>query len=106
MQLELAVKSDTEVEAGYVCSCGCRPQLSYRRDAESQKHVCCCGTQLVVGRDAADGLEIEAGAHAEVQRFESPWGETLEAAWVLGSGMHGHGHGHGEHGHSHSEHDA
>ncbi len=102
MQLEMATKSGTEVQAGYVCSCGCTPQLTYTRDADNQKHVCCCGTQLVVGKDVMDGLVVGEDDRAEVEKFDSPWGEILEVGWVLGSGMNGHGHSHGDHGHSHS----
>ncbi len=101
MQLQVAAVSSTEVQAGYVCTCGCRPKVTYARDADNQKHVCCCGTQLVVGREAGDGLDLLDHGHAEVEEFDTPWGEVVQAAWVLGSGMHGQGHG--SDGHSHDD---
>jgi hypothetical protein len=92
MDLQLATRSSTEVEAGYSCSCGCKPQLVYERGADNQKHVCCCGTQLVVGKDAKASLEIGEDGFVGVEEFQSPWGEILEAAWTTASGEHGHTH--------------
>jgi hypothetical protein len=46
----------------------------------------------VVGKDAKASLEIGEDGLAEVEEFQSPWGETLEAAWTTASGEHGHTH--------------
>ncbi len=92
MQLQIATISNTEVEAGYACSCGCNPQLAYTRGADNQKHVCCCGKQLVVGKDARASLGTGENGFVGVEEFESPWGETLEAAWTTASGEHEHTH--------------
>ncbi len=98
MQVVTETMSDTEVEASYACSCGCKPRVGYQRDAEDQKHVCCCGNELVVGRDVLSGFDLPDGVNAEVESFESPWGETLQFAWVLGSDLP---QGHSPRGHTH-----
>jgi hypothetical protein len=106
MELKLAAKSGTEVQAAYVCTCGCRPRVTYARDAENRKHVCCCGAQLVVGREAVNGLDLLEDSRPQTVELDAPWGEVVQASWLVGSGMHGSGHGadahsHGDHSHGH-----
>jgi len=90
MQLLPETKSDSSVQAGYVCTCGCKPQVMYEKGLEKAEDVCCCSTQFVVGPDAESRLTPQDGFRVEVQEFEAPWGESLEAAWAVGSGTHPH----------------
>lgn len=91
MQLLLASTGDAAVQAGYHCACGCRPTVTLERGAEAATDVCCCGTRFVVGARAEDRLEPGEGQTVEVQEFDAPWGEVLEAAWAVGgTGSHHH----------------
>ena len=94
MEFQLATESDTQVTAGYVCSCGCKPRLAYDRGAGVQMDVCCCGAQLALGTDASSRLELGEGGQAKIEEFESPWGETLEVAWAPGGQGQEHAHSH------------
>lgn len=94
MQLQLARSSDDAVQAGYVCTCGCKPSVTYEKGGANVDDVCCCGTHFVVGRDAESDLNPADGVRTEVQELEAPWGEVLEAAWAIGSGKHEHRHEH------------
>lgn len=102
--MELTVLEPTAVglRAGYSCPCGCTPAVSYQRGAELVEEGCCCGNQFAVGPRAAASLVATPGFHAEAQSFDSPWGERLEAAWLVGPSVHGpvtsHDHDHEEHG--------
>ena len=91
MQLQLEALSSDVVEVGYVCACGCKPRLTYESGSANVEDRCCCGNRLVVGRDAESALELKEGFRHEVQEFESPWGEQLEAAWAVGPSVHGQG---------------
>jgi hypothetical protein len=88
MQLQLAATSETSVQAGYACTCGCTPSVVYERDSAEVDDTCCCGTHFVVGRDAESHLDRKDGFRTEVQEFVTPWGDSLEAAWAIGSGHH------------------
>jgi hypothetical protein len=90
MQLQLATASEDAVQAGYVCTCGCRPTLTYEKGGANVEDVCCCGTHFVVGTDAESGLKPMEGGRIEVQELEAPWGEVLEAAWAVGPPKHHH----------------
>jgi YHS domain-containing protein len=46
-------------------------------------------------------LSLKSGYRQEVESFKAPWGERLEAAWLVGPSVHGPGE---EHDHHH-EHD-
>lgn len=103
MNLNLQVKprGDASVVASYSCPCGCNPRLSYDRGQAQATDSCCCGNQFAVGAAAA-GLQPVSGFVKEVQAFDAPWGERVEAAWTIGPSTdpnaapedsHGHGHG-------------
>lgn len=90
MQLQLATMSETAVQAGYACPCGCKPSVVYEKGLAEVDDMCCCGTHFVVGPDAESHLDVKEGSRSEVEEFVSPWGEALEAAWATGSGHHPH----------------
>jgi hypothetical protein len=94
MQLQLARTLDDAVQAGYACSCGCKPSVTYEKGGANVDDVCCCGTHFVVGKDAESDLKAPDDARIQVQEIEAPWGEVLEAAWAIGSGTHEHKHEH------------
>ncbi len=98
MELTLLEGDPTTIRAGYSCPCGCAPSVAHIRGTKLAEEGCCCGNHLAVGPRAAAGLNPKAGFRAEFQTFASPWGERLEAAWLIGPGVHGpsadHGHDH------------
>ena len=104
MELTLLDGDATTIRAGYDCPCGCTPSVAYTRGAELANEGCCCGNQFAVGPRAARSLTPRVGFRAELQTFDAPWGERLEAAWLVGPSVHApavdHGHDH-EHGEDH-----
>ena len=94
------------VRAGYSCPCGCQPAVHYTRGAEPAQEGCCCGNEFAVGPDAAASLADRPGFHREQLALEAPWGETLQAAWVIGPSVHPPTEGHGHQGDAESAHDA
>lgn len=90
MHLQLATKSEASIEAGYACTCGCKPHVIYEKGAVKVEDTCCCGTHFVVGPDAEPHLKMKEGFRIEVQEFDSPWGDSLEAGWAIGPGQHPH----------------
>ena len=76
------------------------PAVDYGRGAPLVEEGCCCGNQFVVGPDAAASLRPKAGYRPEVQAFDAPWGERLEAAWLVGPSVHGPTEEHDHHHHA------
>jgi YHS domain-containing protein len=97
MQLTLIDASDAALRAGYACPCGCTPSVEYGRGAELAEDGCCCGNHFAVGPHAAASLNPKTGFHPEIQAFDAPWGERLEAAWLVGPSVHGPGEEHAHH---------
>ena len=89
MQLTVLEANDASLRAGYSCPCGCTPSVEYGRGAELVEEGCCCGNHFAVGPRAAASLSPKAGFRSERQTFNSPWGERLEAAWLVGPSVHG-----------------
>jgi YHS domain-containing protein len=100
MQLTLIEADNAALRAGYSCPCGCTPSVEFRRGAELVDEGCCCGNHFAVGADAAASLSPKGGYRPEVQAFDAPWGERLEAAWLVGPSVHGPGE---EHDHEHED---
>lgn len=108
LNLQIKTRSDDSLVASYVCPCGCTPRLAYDRGSEHAQDGCCCGNEFAVGPDAAGRLPVHDGFRQEVQTFQAPWGESLQAAWTIGASVdpnaatsghddgHGHGHDHGD----------
>lgn len=98
MDLTMLEAGDASVRAGYSCPCGCTPSVEYRRGDALVEDGCCCGNHFAVGPDAGTGLGARAGFRPELQVFDAPWGERLEAAWLVGPSVHDpepeHGHDH------------
>ena len=108
LNLQIKPRGEDALVASYSCPCGCNPRLAYERGVEHKTDGCCCGNEFAVGTDAAARLEPGAGFRKEVQGFDAPWGERIQAAWTIGPSTdpneqpqdaqgHGHGGGH-EHG--------
>ncbi len=89
MELTILHSDTNGLRAGYSCPCGCTPSVEYARDAEVVHEGCCCGNEFAVGPDASGSLTPAPGLHPELQRFESAWGQSLEAAWLVGPSVHG-----------------
>ena len=88
MQLKVTRESDTTVEAGYDCPCGCTPAVTFSEGSSPVEDACCCGNQFVVGPGAAAKIQVKDGFHTEAQTFEAPWGDQVEAAWAIGPSKH------------------
>ncbi len=104
MELTLLEADATGLRAGYSCPCGCTPSVAYSRGAELVEEGCCCGNHFAVGPRAAASLNPTPGFRPELQTFDAPWGERLEAAWLVGPSVHGPAADHG-HEHQHADHD-
>lgn len=89
MELNLLEPTEAGLRAGYSCPCGCTPEVTYARGAELVEEGCCCGNHFAVGPEASASLSATPGFRAEAQSFEAPWGERLEAAWLVGPSVHG-----------------
>lgn len=100
MELTVLEADATRIRAGYSCPCGCTPSVDYARGADLVEEGCCCGNHFAVGPRAAASLSPKSGFHPELQTFAAPWGERLEAAWLIGPSVHGPTaeHDHAEHG--------
>ena len=96
MELTLLETGATSVRAGYACPCGCTPSVEYLRGADLVEEGCCCGNHFAVGPGAGASLTQTTGFRPELQIFDAPWGERIEAAWLIGPSVHGpsadHGH--------------
>lgn len=89
MLLTLLEANDASLRAGYSCPCGCTPSVEYGRGAELVEEGCCCGNHFAVGPEAAASLTPKPGYRPELETFDAPWGERLEAAWLVGPSVHG-----------------
>ncbi len=89
MELTLIEAGPSALRAGYTCPCGCTPSIEDALGAEPAQEGCCCGNQFAVGPRAAASLTPTPGFRPELQPFDAPWGERLEAAWLVGPSVHG-----------------
>lgn len=90
MELNLRVepRSPFQLTVGYDCPCGCTPSVEYERGTEHVGEGCCCGNQFAVGTAATEDLRPQAGSHREIEWFDAPWDERVEAAWMIGPSEH------------------
>lgn len=104
LHLTTTLKGDDQVVAGYLCPCGCMPRLKYERGTSHASDSCCCGNEFAVGPNATEHLMQGDAPHLEVQQFQAPWGESIQAVWRIvqaeDTADHDHEHGHG-HDHDH-----
>ncbi len=89
MELTVEFTSPTTVRAGYACPCGCNPSVHYEQGTSLATDACCCGNDFAVGPHAATAQSPRSGYGAEARAFDAPWGERLEAAWLVGPSVHG-----------------
>jgi len=89
MDLQLIELEPGSLRAGYNCPCGCTPSVAYARGASVVEEGCCCGNEFAVGPEAAATLTSKAGFRLHSQSFDAPWGERLEAGWLVGPSVHG-----------------
>ncbi len=105
MHLKIDVSADDAIFASYTCPCGCNPGVALKKGADVVTEGCCCGNEFAVGHHAS-GLIVDKqyvarpGYQLQVQPIQTPWGETVEAAWAIGQSEHPAEGGH-DHGHSH-----
>ena len=112
MQLMILETTPESLRAGYECPCGCRPSVSYARHGKAAYDDCCCGNEFALGHQGMTRLAGREPFRREAHTFAAPWGEPLEAVWLIGSSTHpaedahdhagaAHEHGH-ESGHEHA----
>lgn len=89
MELTMIESGPEALRAGYTCPCGCTPSVEFARGAELVKEGCCCGNHFAVGPRAAASLTPTPGFEPDLKTFDAPWGERLEAAWLVGPSVHG-----------------
>ena len=89
MKLTLLEGDAGALRVGYDCPCGCTPAVTYQRGGDVVAEGCCCGNHFAVGQRAAAGVTIKPGYRLESRAFKAPWGEPLEAAWLVGPSVHG-----------------
>ena len=101
MQLTIFETTPHSLRAGYECPCGCRPSLTYARHADAAYDACCCGNEFALGPSDDIGLVDHDGFERLTERIQAPWGEALDAAWLIGPSSHADagGHNHGTHHH-------
>jgi copper chaperone CopZ len=82
----------TRTEAGadvnYACPCSCDAGFALdRAKAAQDPESCCCGRQILVGRDAEErlrsALETPGAYRYDVQTLEMPWGQPLPVAIAI-----------------------
>lgn len=88
MELTVVDGDPTSVRAGYACPCGCTPSVEYRRGGDPVEDGCCCGNHFAVGPRVSGSMVPRAGFRLESQAFAAPWGEQIEAAWLIGPSTH------------------
>jgi len=89
MELILQNVDESRIRAAYTCPCGCAPAVDYARGASIAEEGCCCGNRFAVGPHAAATLQPKPGFQPELQVIQAPWGEPLQAAWLIGPSVHG-----------------
>jgi YHS domain-containing protein len=105
MELTILESSPTGLRAGYRCPCGCTPSVAYARGSEVIAEGCFCGNHFAVGPRASSSLRPMDGFRLESTAFGAPWGERIEAAWLVGPSVHGpaSAHDHADGGHHHHD---
>ena len=88
LQFAHTAPSESSVQAGYSCPCGCHPQVTYDRGAAAATDTCCCGNEFAVGTDAESRLTAAPGFVTQTERFAAPWGESIPAVWAIGPSVH------------------
>lgn len=82
----------TRTEAGadvnYDCPCSCTAGFAFDRGSvEQAPESCCCGRQMLVGRDAESRLRAaldDPQAYViDVQQVAMPWGQPLDVALAV-----------------------
>lgn len=99
MQLTILEATPNAVRAGYDCPCGCHPDVTYVAREGTAYDVCCCGNEFALGSQGSVQLAEREPFHRESHGFAAPWGEALEAVWLVGASTHAEGQ---EHGHEHA----
>lgn len=89
MELTILEASPSGLRAGYTCPCGCTPSVAYERGSKVVAEGCCCGNQFAVGPSARSSLRPADGFRLESTAFGAPWGDRIEAAWLVGPSVHG-----------------
>jgi len=101
LQLMILESTPDTVRAGYECPCGCRPSVAYAPHDDAAYDACCCGNEFAVGHEGTTRLAGREPFRREAYAFTAPWGEPLEAVWLIGSSTQA---GEPPHDHDHDHH--
>lgn len=89
-------RTDVGADVNYACPCSCEAGFALDRSkADHAPESCCCGRQILVGREAESRLRgalDEPGAYRyDRQSLTMPWGQPIEVALAipLGGAEHG-----------------
>ena len=88
MQISVMETRAEGLRAGYECPCGCRPVIDYAARGAVAHDACCCGNQFALGPRGGVHLVGRGPFRREAQSFTAPWGESLEAVWLIGPSTH------------------
>lgn len=106
MELTVLETGQEALRAGYSCGCGCTPVVEFARGDELVEEGCCCGNRFAVGPRAAASLTPKPGFRPELHVFDAPWGEPLQAAWLVGPSVHAPDAAHDHHAERHHDEEA
>ena len=81
-------RTDVGADVNYACPCSCEAGFALDRSrSEQDPESCCCGRQILVGRDAATRLRRALGEDEpfryDTQSLTMPWGQPVEAAQAI-----------------------
>ena len=81
-------RTDVGADVNYACPCSCEAGFALDRSkAEQEPESCCCGRQILVGREAETRLRgalHEPGAYRiDHQSLTMPWGQPIDVALAI-----------------------
>ncbi len=81
-------RTEVGADVNYACPCSCEAGFALdRARGEQDPESCCCGRQILVGRDAEarlrGHLEAPTAYRYDRQSLTMPWGQPLEVALAI-----------------------
>lgn len=101
MHISIMESAADGLRAGYDCPCGCRPFVDFAPRGAVAHDACCCGNEFAIGPAGEVRLLAHGQFRREAQSCSTPWGEPLDAVWLIGPSTHAEGAGHDNGAHQH-----